>query len=213
MTEWFRRTSWSPDDEREFFARLKRSRGARNKSQYLRIQASHLEGTGDSRLVEVSLGLLSLLLRDYAEPSQVACAWKQRASCHERLDQIDEAMEAYRKAIQAEQEQPNWKTGAALDFAWLVATRRLRFVYEEALRLLDASQASVTFPLDAFRHSAIRAMIAADRGDRASAGRFAQAALESADRKESGFRYHKNLGLVGSKHREVVEQLKRWAVG
>lgn len=213
MTEWFRRTSWSPEDEREFFARLQRSRGDHNKSQYLRIQASHLEDTGDTRHIEAALKLLDLLVRDYPEPAEIACAFWQRARCHERLGQIDEAMAAYRQALEAEQQHPGWNTGAALDYAWLIATRRTRLLYDEALRLLHASEDSVIFPVHEFRNAAIRAMIAADRGDRVSAARFAQAALESAGQKESGFRYHKKAGLVGSTYQEVVDQLKRWAVG
>ena len=37
--DWFRRTTWSDEDERAFFARLVRSRGIFRKAQYLRIQA------------------------------------------------------------------------------------------------------------------------------------------------------------------------------
>jgi hypothetical protein len=57
-TDWFRKTSWSETDQADFFARLKRSRGASNKAQYLRIQASHLEGVGSPGLLRASLTLL-----------------------------------------------------------------------------------------------------------------------------------------------------------
>jgi hypothetical protein len=45
-TEWFRRTTWTPEDEASFRARLKRSRGSFHKAQYLRIQAEHLQEVG-----------------------------------------------------------------------------------------------------------------------------------------------------------------------
>lgn len=212
VTDWYRRTSWTPDDEQDFFARLARSRTRCNKSQYLRIQAVHLAGTGDPRYLEAALSLMDMLIRDYPEPSELACAYWHRARWYERLDQLDEAMVAYREALKAQEQYPQVKTGAALDFAWFIATRRMRLLYAEALRLVESPEPSL-FPVDVFRSEAIRAMLAADRGDRASAARFAQAALESAQLKDSGFRYHKTIGLVGQDYKDVVQQLRQWAVG
>ena len=40
--DWYRNNDWNDTIETEFEARLKRSRGAFNKAQYLRIQASYL---------------------------------------------------------------------------------------------------------------------------------------------------------------------------
>lgn len=155
---------------------------------------------------------MDMLIRDYPEPSELACAYWHRARWYERLDQLDEAMVAYREALKAQEQYPQVKTGAALDFAWFIATRRMRLLYAEALRLVESPEPSL-FPVDVFRSEAIRAMLAADRGDRASAARFAQAALESAQLKDSGFRYHKTIGLVGQDYKDVVQQLRQWAVG
>jgi hypothetical protein len=40
--EWFRRTTGTDADRKDFSARLKRRRGASRKAQYLRLQALHL---------------------------------------------------------------------------------------------------------------------------------------------------------------------------
>ena len=213
MPDWFRRTSWTREDEHQFFERLARSRGNYNKSQYLRIQASHLEDTGDRANVESALRLLDQLLREFPEPSQVACALWQRARCKELLGDISAAIESFRKALDAERQFPNARTGATLDLAWLIATRELRDLYDEALALVDSHRPSIAFPVDSFRAASIRALIALDRGDKPTASRLAAIALESADRKHSGLRYHKTVGLVGSSYENVVEKMRRWVNG
>lgn len=39
-------------------------------------------------------------------------------------------------------------------------------------------------------------------------GYYASRALEAAEVKDSGFRYHKNLGLVGEEHAETIKKLR-----
>src|SRR5262245_4018263 len=82
---WYRRTSWSDLDRRAFFDRLARSRTRGNKAQYLRIQAVHLEETGRPALVRAALELLDMVVREWPEPSEVAQAYHQQATCHLQL--------------------------------------------------------------------------------------------------------------------------------
>ena len=81
MTDWFRRTTWSPDDEREFFARLGRSRGPERKAQYLRIQASHL-ATAAPPLHGPALALLDRLLAEYPGDLMLAQVHAQPGASH-----------------------------------------------------------------------------------------------------------------------------------
>ena len=46
--DWYRNTSWNNHIEADFEGRLKRSRGAYNKAQYLRIQAGYLLDASDT---------------------------------------------------------------------------------------------------------------------------------------------------------------------
>src|SRR5207302_1964915 len=56
--DWFRKTAWSADDERDYRAHLERARVDR-RPQYLRIQAAHLLENG---LPEPALALLDEFL-------------------------------------------------------------------------------------------------------------------------------------------------------
>jgi hypothetical protein len=50
-----------------------------------------------------------------------------------------------------------------------------------------------------------------DRLDESGASAYAQAALEAAANEKSGFRYVQNLGLVGGKYPDLVQELRRIA--
>lgn len=63
--DWFRNKTWDNEIEVDFEARLKRSRGAFNKAQYLRIQASYLLSCTDKYLQKVGIKLMERLISDY----------------------------------------------------------------------------------------------------------------------------------------------------
>ena len=65
--DWYRRTTWSQTDREAFHARLKRSRSEEGKAQYLRIQALHLQETGDPERIAAAVELLDELLAKYPD--------------------------------------------------------------------------------------------------------------------------------------------------
>ncbi|WP_026600689.1 hypothetical protein [Methylomonas sp. 11b] len=94
--DWYRNKKWDGDIEAAFTAKLKR---ARDKSQYLRIQASIL---ADSQ-PEITLQLLEQYFAlgvhfDYAQ------AWLDKARAHLSLDQLNQAIQAYQSALAREVE-------------------------------------------------------------------------------------------------------------
>src|SRR5690349_9374034 len=87
--EWFRRTTWSDADRVDFSARLKRSRGAGNKAQYLRIQAGHLADVGHHA---AAIELLDQLLAEFPERVELAQAHAQKAKSLADLGQFAAAI-------------------------------------------------------------------------------------------------------------------------
>ena len=193
--EWFRRETWTNTDREDFNARLNRSRGAGNKAQYLRIQAHHLASVGRHH---EALELLGRLLDEFPERIQLAQAHAQRAESLARLDRTDDAVGAYREALQAERRFPHVRTGAWLDFGWFVVGRNLEAHYDEVSNVLaEFGELDVQiFPVRLYRYAAIRAFLADARGEREAARRFARQAMEEASKTHSGLRYHASLGLV-----------------
>lgn len=205
--EWFRRTRWTDADQAEFFARLERSRSLYHKSQYIRIQAAHLQQVG---LIQESLQLLQRLQAEWPHPSQLAAACAQEAQCHLLMGSIDLAIDAYRRSLELER-QHGGGSNARIEFAWLIATRELAECYDEALRALSEASLPPLFPIDQYRAAGARALILGATGDPESAKRFARVAIEAASQDDSGLRYHKRLGLVHNPDQRIYDRLSRMA--
>jgi tetratricopeptide (TPR) repeat protein len=197
-TEWFRRTSWTPEDQREFEARLKRSRSAFHRAQYLRIQAWHLHEVGDRALAEAALCLLDQVITTYPEPSQLSTALMQRAECLVDLGLPEEALDTYVAALEARRREPRWGNLAHLGFAELVVALKRRDLYPVAVAALDEFQEPPIIPVTEYRDAAVRALVADDLGDTELACACARRALHAAAKTEAPLRYHRKLGLVHS---------------
>ena len=200
MAEWFRNTTWNASVARTFEDKLRR---ARRKEQYLRIQASTL-ATSHPHVA------LELLQRYFELPDQFdhAQAQADRAQALLALNRVPEAIQSYEAALDREAAFPNLKSQAGLDLPFLIATRKINERYEQALKLLEAHQTRLMFPVDRFRWHAARSLIAADIGDRAVARSHAERALQASGVEHSGFRYHPAAGLVTDQYEEVIQSLR-----
>ena len=209
--DWFRRTDWTPEVEADFDARLARARVA-NRPQYLRIQALHLvQAGGELRLRKA----LELIDRFMSAPTDfdLAPAYDVRAKAHAKLGEDDAAFEAYRMSCEARRRKRTMGTDAYLEFGFLAIVRRRDDLYDEAVRLLDefGGQGSAPFPMQQYKHYAIRAVASEALGDRSMARTQANLALEAAAKTNSGLPYHAGLGLVGHPDTSLHVMLVRLA--
>lgn len=205
--DWFRRRSWELEDREEFFARLRRSRSAFNKAQYARIQAYTLLTTHTQEGYRAALELLDMILNEWFNDAQLASVYFHRAECFSGLGDLLQAIESYRQVFQTQRARKREQTMAHLDFGWLVITVPMPELYDEALAVLCEFHSDM-FPVDCYRARAIQALILDARGKHEQARSHACLALEAADAKHSGFRYHAKLGLVNSPDQKVHRQLQ-----
>ena len=210
--DWFRRSTWTAQDEAEFQASLGRSRSIFHKAQYLRIQAAHLAAVGTEPLIEAALRLLDQLISQFPHDSQLALAFQQRASCLVDLGRHAQALAAYEAALAAERAFPNLRTGAVLDYGELAIALHRTDLYPRIEWLLNemTSTSGPQFPVGDYQYSVVRAFLAAERKDWAAVRTHAARALAAASKTESPFRYHRKLGLVSFVDPKVVEQLQKW---
>lgn len=205
--EWYRRSTWSDADRDDFNSRLKRSRGAGSKAQYLRIQASHL---AEANHHAAAIELLDRLLAEFPEKMELALAHSIKAQSLAKLGHTDAATQEYRQALQAERAFPCIQTNAWLDFGWLVVEKQLTNYYEEVTGVLQEFKGAgdSMFPVIEYRYAAIQAILADARGEKAQAREYALRAIAEAEKDQSGLRNHPTLGLVGNERAPFEEWLK-----
>jgi len=190
---WYRNTSWTTDVAEAFEAKLRR---ARNKEQYLRIQASYLTETHP----KVALGLIDQLFA-FENLHDVASAYCVRAKALTVMGNGPKAVQAYRDALDAEQRHPNYKTDAYLRLAELIVNQRMAKNYDLALAWLRKNRDRPMFPVEHYQWNGLMAVLLFRSGD-PNAKEFAVRSLQAGRSEFSGFRHHPKLGLVGQAYRD-----------
>jgi tetratricopeptide (TPR) repeat protein len=155
---------------------------------------------------------LALLDRYFALGNHfdIASAFLTQAQAYLTLGEQEEALRSLEKALQRERDFPNMKTQAWSRFALLVAERKLDYLYDKALQVLQEDPlSSLSFPLDGFLWNTSFALIAVATGQRKHAAETAAKALEFAALTHSGFRYHDDVGLVGARYDDLKKVLHR----
>jgi tetratricopeptide (TPR) repeat protein len=188
-SNWFRNEDWNPNIEADFRQRLAR---ARNKAQYLRIQASHLA----ERHPRVTLDLIAEYFAHEPNGVDMAQAHVDRAKAYLALGNVGNAISSYEDALKREQEFPNWKTQAYVDFSCLVANARVISLYTRALEVLDERGKPSLFPVERYRTDGSRALLLQELGRPEEAKLAAERAMAAASQIHSGLRHHPDLGLV-----------------
>src|SRR5437016_1784466 len=125
MSDWFRKRSWTPEDQADFWRRHRRCRSVYNRAQFLRIQAFHL-----------------------AETRQLSCAHVERGDIFLQRGRVDEALAEYRKAIAQERVHPEARTQCWLSFGWTAVMHHRTELYDEAERILSERENEAMFPVD-----------------------------------------------------------------
>ena len=198
--DWYRNDKWNEEIESNFFVKLKR---ARRKEQYLRIQACTIA----KKAPDVALSLLDQYfnLNDDFDHAQAYC---DMATAYIAKGDIENAIHSYGKALERESAFPKLKTDAYILYPLVIVENKLTNLYQSANEVLDEHQERVMFPVDHFRWHAAKAIIAAESGNKEQAENHAGMAFEAAKIKNSGFRFHQNLGLVGKEFKNVVNELR-----
>jgi hypothetical protein len=201
---WYRNAHWDAAEEKVFFSRLRRQKGAPKKAQAARIKAAMLEDTRDPVKVRAAVALLTRALRLWKVESDVAlCRW-QLARCLLILEDEPGALEQFQRALDRERAVPRYLTGAWSDFSQLVVARKLREHYGEVKKLLTEREKYFIYPADRFVAYACRALIARENGSKAVAREEAERALAEAERP------HENRALLKS-FDELVSRLRKIA--
>lgn len=198
---WFRNTHWDDSIAQTFEQRLKR---AQRKGQYLRIQASTLADANPEICLQVLDRYFAL-----GEDFDLAQGHVDRANALLALGRPELAYQSYEAALERERQFPKMRTTACLDFPFLIAVNGARSRFDQAMTILTGidMQLALMFPVDRFKYHATRALILVGC-DPEAARTAAMAALDAAGFTDSGFRYHRSVGLVKKDQGAVISRLR-----
>ena len=198
--DWYGRKTWTGKDQSDFFARLNRSKTARNKAQYLWVQARELHDVG---LSNAAITLLDKMLADCPEPFFMPLVCMTKAECLIALGDLKGALQSYRLGLEVERKKPHHRTEACYEFGKLVVENKMTRHYNEALKILDEmGKAEWALPAQTCKANGVRAIIAAHKKQFAKAKEYALAALKAARVSDSGFRRHRKFGSVKDRESE-----------
>ena len=201
--DWFRCENWNANVEELFFSKLQRARTQRD--QYLVIQAL----TISRKHPDVALRLVEHYFSTKKSDFEDLRALLAKADAFTAKDLIAEAIETYKAVLSLEKEKPNQRSRAFVDLPYLVASRQVVDEYSFALSVLKERSKDVVFPVDLFVWHASLSLILEATGEQQAAVTHAGKALDAAQVKKSGFRFHSKLGLVGAQYAQGVESMRR----
>ena len=209
LDDWYRKTTWSPEDAAEFECRLIRSRGQR--TQYLKLQAWHLAETGRPALADAAIQLAERYLKEDPGGFFEVQAHLIIAKASGTKGDIERAVSAYRDAVRAERNRRGPRSAAFLEYAWFSATNSLVDSYQDVLRAMNGvEETDLVFPLGQYKYFAALALISDDLKDRAEAKRMARNAL-NAVAGSSPFPRHPDVGVVKDIPAKIRARVKRLA--
>jgi tetratricopeptide (TPR) repeat protein len=211
-SDWYRNEVWGPQIETEFFSKLSRARSQRD--QYLKIQILYLLPScpGDAlRLCEHYRNTKTVKTWDLDVTSYAAKAY-------EKLGKIEYALESYREVLRHNESESWFPHSVLLDAPFLIAGKGRFTDFPFALETLNRVKQNllkqgVSFPVDRFILHASHALIRKRTGQKQEAIDHARVALNAARVADSGLRYHRSVGLVGSEHQSTIFKLKSITTG
>ncbi|MFD0975374.1 hypothetical protein [Salinimicrobium gaetbulicola] len=207
---WYTKNTWTKEDEEEFYIRLKRSREY-NRPQYLKTQAFALIETKKSKLLDVAESLINQLLKEY--PNDIfnkSSALNFLGDIYQQRGDYHTALKHYRESINFENVNPNSpQTSSFLSYSELIIKTQQTDKYPNVENLLFDRMDSVILPVQKYKIASILSVIYQTNNNQELAQHYAEIAEKNATAETSGFRYHKDVGVVKQRLNWLDKLVKR----
>ena len=199
--DWFRNTTWNNQLETEFEGRLKRSRGAFNKAQYLRIQASYLLDSNDKNVQLVGVRLITRMINDFpTEESSFLSGNEQLGDYYLKHGDLRNAEQYFRIVSDSfkngkSRNGTSWIADLKLVEVILITNQSAKF--EEAYKIgADYDADELILNSDLFYYNELMALLCYRMNKKGEAKFYAKKAIEISEINQPQFSRHKKVGLV-----------------
>jgi tetratricopeptide (TPR) repeat protein len=212
--DWYRNTTWDSNIETDFETRLKRSRGAFHKAQYLRIQASYLLDSSDIKVQFVGVRQMERLISDFpTEEFSVILGQEQLGDYYLKVGDFDKA-ENYFRIVADHYETKKSRSGtsaiAVLKLAETILLANWTNKFDEAYNICkNFPIKEITFNNDKFYYAVLVAQLCDRLNKKEEAKDYAEPAIEFSKITEPQFNRHKTVGLVKATDKQLrtLEQI------
>ena len=212
--DWYRNTTWDNKIETEFEARLKRSRGAYSKAQYLRIQASYLLDSSDNDNEQIGVRLMERLIIDYpTEEFSTIFGHEQLGDYYFKTGDFNKAEKHFRQVTE-HYINKNTRGGtsaiADLKLAETILTANRIDKFDEAYKICkDFPLKELMLNSDRFYHAVLVAQLCDRLNKKVEAKESALKAIEITKITEPQFNRHKTVGLIRATENQLrtIEQI------
>ena len=197
MADWFRKKSWTADDEKEFLLRFGRARKD-GRAQYLKVQAIELIDTKNKELLCVAEMLINKLFTEYPEDQiNKSTSLNALGDIYKIRGDYDKAAgKYYKQAIDFEKIFPQVRTQAYLSYSELAVKLKKINLFQSIEDIVLERESSLLFPIEKYKVYSILATINKFKRNKELTKHYWALAENFANEKTSGLRYHKYLGLV-----------------
>ena len=206
--DWYRNTNWNKEIAADFEARLKRSRGAFNKAQYLRIQASYLLDSLSKEYQLIGVNLMERLIKDFpTEEFSVISGQEELGDFYLKQNDYENAEQFFRIVTNYYQD-TNSRGGtsamADLKLAETILKSNKKNKFSEAYELVNKYPIDeLTFNDNKFYYAQLRAQLCDVMNKNEEAKEFAKTAIELSKIKVAQFSRHKTVGLVKASELQI----------
>ncbi|WP_289657900.1 hypothetical protein [Flavobacterium panacagri] len=199
MSDWYRKKTWTKEDEEHFFSKLARARKD-GRAQYLKIQAIVLVETKEPELLNIAKELLQKILDEYPNDNfNKSSVYNTFGEIFSLEKNIEKSLQYYKKSIDFEEVYPNVQTGSYLGYSELIIKNQLTHEYLNVEKILEDKISGLLFPIEKYKVFSILAILNYHNSKKEIAKEFAKLANENAQTETSGLRYHKHLGIVSER--------------
>jgi len=210
--DWVRTADWNVDDQREFRTRLARVR-KKNRAAHLIAKAEVLKMTAVPSKVEGALALLDDAQVAGIDEFVLASWYQCRGDCLFVLDKDDAAVAEYKKAFDALRAFRGIRRLAYLDFAWIIAVKRLSSYVDEALDVIEefADKMDFVWSLNTYSYFGALALFSDMNGEHEIARQWAVKSLGALADSQTPQKDHESIRLRKFRGLETYHFLQKLA--
>ena len=134
MAEWYEKTTWTKEDEENFFLKLNKTRQQRD--YYLARQANILLSQRDKKLQDAGFALAEKMISEFADSFYIRPVFISVAKFYAGRKNISQAIKYFIEAVENEVKRDNVVDYSYIEFGKFVVDNKIKNAYDDVIKYL-----------------------------------------------------------------------------